>query len=106
MGYGETHQWTHIPCLWKLPYFPDLELPHNIDVMHTEKNIGEALWSTIMDTEKSKDNIKARIDQQEWCDRPKLDMKPPGAKGPKWSKKKVPFCPSRAERSPALLSLQ
>jgi hypothetical protein len=24
--------------LWKLPYFEDLELPNNIDVMHTEKN--------------------------------------------------------------------
>jgi hypothetical protein len=36
-GFGETHQWTHIPCFWKLPYFKDLDLPHNIDVMHTEK---------------------------------------------------------------------
>jgi hypothetical protein len=43
MGYGETHQWTHIPCLWKLPYFEDLELPHNIDVMHTEKNISDVV---------------------------------------------------------------
>jgi hypothetical protein len=97
-GYGETHQWTHIPCFWKLPYFKDLELPHNIDVMHTEKNIAEALWSTIMDTEKTKDNVKARIDQQQWCDRTKLDMQPPGVKGPKWSKPKARFCPSRAER--------
>jgi hypothetical protein len=98
VGYGETHQWTHIPCLWKLPYFEDLELPHNIDVMHTEKNISEALWSTIMDTEKTKDNIKARLDQQEWCDRPHLDMQPPGVKGPRWTKRKAPFCPSRPER--------
>ena len=59
LGYGETHQWTHKPCLWKLPYFEFLELPHNIDVMHTEKNISEAIWSTIVDTEKMKDNIKA-----------------------------------------------
>ncbi|KAK1620732.1 hypothetical protein QYE76_026249 [Lolium multiflorum] len=64
LGYGETHQWTHKPCLWKLPYFEFLELPHNIDVMHTEKNISEAIWSTIVDTEKTKDNIKARIDQE------------------------------------------
>ncbi|KAK1684342.1 hypothetical protein QYE76_045190 [Lolium multiflorum] len=21
LGYGETHQWTHKPCFWKLPYF-------------------------------------------------------------------------------------
>ncbi|KAK1644083.1 hypothetical protein QYE76_061888 [Lolium multiflorum] len=79
LGYGETHQWTHKPCLWKLPYFEFLELPHNIDVMHTEKNIGEAIWSTIVDTEKTKDNIKARIDQEMWCDRPELNMQPPHA---------------------------
>ena len=36
-GYGVTHNWTHIPKLWELPYFPKLLLPHNIDVMHTEK---------------------------------------------------------------------
>ncbi|KAK1603287.1 hypothetical protein QYE76_017897, partial [Lolium multiflorum] len=64
LGYGETHQWTHKPCLWKLPYFEFLELPHNIDVMHIENNISEAIWSTIVDTEKTKDNIKARIDQE------------------------------------------
>jgi hypothetical protein len=98
VGYGETHQWTHIPCLWKLAYFEDLELPHNIDVMHTEKNISEALWSTIMDTEKTKDNIKARIDQQELCDRPNLDPQPPDVKGPRWTKRKALFCPSRTER--------
>jgi hypothetical protein len=51
-----------------------------------------------MDTEKTKDNVKARIDQQQWCDRTKQDMQPPGVKGPKWSKPKAPFCPSRAER--------
>jgi hypothetical protein len=45
-GYGVTHAWTHKPCFWDLPYFPDLELPHNIDVMHTEKNIGEAIFAT------------------------------------------------------------
>jgi hypothetical protein len=32
-----------------LPYYDDLLLPHNIDVMHTEKNVAGALWATIMD---------------------------------------------------------
>ena len=41
----------------------DLLLPHNIDVMHTKKNLGEALWGIIMDIpDKTKDNIKARVD--------------------------------------------
>ena len=38
----------------------DLLLPHNIDMMHSEKNIAEALWGTIMDIlDKIKDNVKA-----------------------------------------------
>jgi hypothetical protein len=41
--------WTHISGLTRLPYFKDLLLPHNIDVMHTENNIAEALWGTLMD---------------------------------------------------------
>jgi hypothetical protein len=49
--------------LERLPYFDDLLLPHNIDVMHTEKNIAEALWATLMDIpNKTKDNPKARVD--------------------------------------------
>jgi len=64
VGYGEQHAWTQNAGLWRLPYMDDLPLPHNIDVMHTEKNLGEALWGTIMDiTYKTKDNIKARVDQ-------------------------------------------
>ena len=102
VGYGDTHQWTHIPCFWKLPYFKDLLLPHNIDVMHTEKNIAEALWSTLMDLEKSKDNVKARVDQQELCDRPNMKMNPPGTVKRGWFKPKAPFTPTRAQRKEIL----
>ncbi|KAK1642889.1 hypothetical protein QYE76_060694 [Lolium multiflorum] len=38
LGYGETHQWTHKPCFWKLPYFEFLELPHNIDATPPNKD--------------------------------------------------------------------
>nr|XP_020159405.1 uncharacterized protein LOC109744661 [Aegilops tauschii subsp. strangulata] len=34
-GYGETHNWTHITPFTQLPYFKDVKLPYNIDVMHT-----------------------------------------------------------------------
>jgi hypothetical protein len=52
--------------MYKTHIFPhvikDLLFLHNIDVMHTEKNIAEALWGTLMDIkQKSKDNIKARL---------------------------------------------
>lgn len=36
-GYGETHKWTHISPFTKLPYFKDLKLPYNIDVMHQKE---------------------------------------------------------------------
>ena len=77
-GYGEEHNWTHVAGLTKLPYFKDLKLPHTIDVMHTEKNVTEALFSTILNiSDKTKDNVKARVDQEKLCDRPKLKMVPP-----------------------------
>jgi hypothetical protein len=49
VGYGEDHMWTHKSRLMRLPYFDDLLLSHNIDVMHTKKNVAEALWGTIME---------------------------------------------------------
>ena len=77
VGYGEQHMWTHKTGLTRLPYFDDLLLPHNIDVMHTKKNVAEALWATLMDTKKSKDNPKARVDLAMLCDRPNQEMQPP-----------------------------
>ena len=97
----ERHQWTHIPSLWRLPYFKDLLLPHNIDVIHTEKNIAEALLGTLLDTEKSKDNIQARIDQAKLCNRPKLNLVP-RAKGNSWKKPPAPFTPSMPQRKEIL----
>jgi hypothetical protein len=46
--------------------------------MHTEKNVDEALWATIMDIpDKSKDNVKVRVNLAALCDRPNQEMKPP-----------------------------
>lgn len=74
-GYGEDHNWTHIPGLWRLPYFHKLVLPHNIDVMHNEKNVAEAIFNTCFDIpEKTKDNVKAQLDQAILCNRPDLNM--------------------------------
>jgi hypothetical protein len=79
VGYSQHHMWTHKSGLTRLPYYDDLLLPHNIDVMHTEKNVAKALWATIMDIPgKTKDNVKARVDLAMLCDRPNLQMKPPG----------------------------
>jgi hypothetical protein len=101
VGYGEQHAWSHKLGLLRLPYFDDLLLPHNIDIMHTEKNVAEALWYTIMDTKKSKDNIKARVDLAMLCDRPKQEMQPPRGRKT-WTKPRAEFVLKRNERRKVL----
>ena len=74
-GYGVTHNWTHKAGITELPYYKDLELPHNIDMMHTKKNCGESLFNTTLNVlGKSKDNVPAKIDIEELCDRVDLHM--------------------------------
>jgi hypothetical protein len=70
--------------------------------MHTEKNVVETLWATIMDIpNKSKDNVKARVDLAALCDRPHLEMKPPSG-GKTWRRPKADFVLSRAQRKEVL----
>jgi hypothetical protein len=47
VGYGDEHACTQKSGLWRLPYMDDLLLPHNIDMMHSEKNIAEVLFGTL-----------------------------------------------------------
>jgi hypothetical protein len=89
--YNKEHNWTHVTGLWQLPYFKKLLLPHNIDVMHNEKNMGEAIWNTCFDiVDKTKDNVKARQDIALICNRPNmhLELKSNG----KWHRPRAPFC--------------
>ena len=58
-----------------------LQLPHNIDVMHQERNMCEALFNTVMDfPDKTKDNFKARVDLGNICNRPTLMLRENGGK--------------------------
>jgi hypothetical protein len=80
-GFGTEHNWTHICGLWELSYVKALLLMHNIDVMHQERNVGESIISTCMDfADKTKDNLKARKDLAEICDRPSLHLTESGGK--------------------------
>jgi hypothetical protein len=75
-GYDENHNWTHKSCLWKLPYAKALILPHNIDLMHQERNVAESIISMCLDvTGFSKYNMNARKDLIAPCDRPLLEVK-------------------------------
>ncbi|XP_070054771.1 uncharacterized protein [Nicotiana tomentosiformis] len=43
-GYGVTHNWTKQSIFWKLLYWKDNLLRHNLDSMHIEKNYFDNLW--------------------------------------------------------------
>uniref|UniRef100_A0A7N2N0X3 DUF4218 domain-containing protein n=1 Tax=Quercus lobata TaxID=97700 RepID=A0A7N2N0X3_QUELO len=57
-------------CVWKkrgilftFPYWVDQKLCHNIDVMHTEKNVIDNIMATLLDLDgKTKDTYQARLD--------------------------------------------
>ncbi|KAI3745705.1 hypothetical protein L6452_08111 [Arctium lappa] len=68
-GFGVTHNWVKRSIFWELPYWRTLLIRHNLDIMHIEKNVFENLFNTVMDTTKTKDNIKARLDVALYCDR-------------------------------------
>jgi hypothetical protein len=51
--------------------------------------------------DKSKDNVKARVDLAVLCDRPNLEMKPPSG-GKTWRRPKADFVLSRAQRKEVL----
>ncbi|XP_074326699.1 uncharacterized protein LOC141664646 [Apium graveolens] len=64
--YGVTHNWTHYSPFFELPYWETLDLRHNIDVMHIEKNVFENIFYTILAVKnKTKDNLKSRYDCEE-----------------------------------------
>ena len=61
---GEQN-WSKVSILYKLPYWKNKKLKHNIDVMHVEKNISESTYGTLLGIKRrNKDTDKAQIDLQ------------------------------------------
>jgi hypothetical protein len=51
---------------WNLSYWKDMMVHHAIDVMHVEKNMCEALVSTLLDIRgKTKDTLNAQMEDLE-----------------------------------------
>ena len=74
-GYGKEHNWHKESIFWELPYWRDLNLRHNLDVMHIEKNFFDNIMNTLMSVKgKSKDTIKSRLDIELLCDRQHLHV--------------------------------
>jgi hypothetical protein len=69
---GEV-DWKRRSVLYDLPYWKDQLLRHNIDVMHTEKNVMDNILGTLLNMNgKTKDNLEARQDLRKMNLRPKL----------------------------------
>ncbi|KAD3067311.1 hypothetical protein E3N88_35191 [Mikania micrantha] len=54
--------WNKKSIFFELDYWSSLELKHNLDVMHVEKNVCESLLGTLLMNKKSKDTLNARKD--------------------------------------------
>ncbi|GKE49243.1 hypothetical protein Tco_1480501, partial [Tanacetum coccineum] len=52
--------WTKRSIFYELEYWSFLTLRHNLDIMHIEKNVLEAILNTLLMNDKSKDTTKAR----------------------------------------------
>jgi hypothetical protein len=95
-GYGDTHNWQKRSIFWRLPYWSSNLIRHNLDVMHIEANNFGNVFNTIMDLEKTKDNIKARLDLAEVCDR--LDLELHQRANGSWVKPKADFCLTKSQK--------
>jgi hypothetical protein len=55
--------WKKKSIFFRLPYWKDNLLRHNLDVMQIEKNVMDNILGTILDIKgKTKDNLAARLD--------------------------------------------
>ncbi|XP_020865779.1 uncharacterized protein LOC110224236 [Arabidopsis lyrata subsp. lyrata] len=61
----ELSRWKKRSILFKLEYWEDLPVRHNLDVMHVERNVAASIVSTLLHCGKSKDGLNARKDLQE-----------------------------------------
>ncbi|KAM6544118.1 hypothetical protein CsatB_008565 [Cannabis sativa] len=68
--------WRKKSIFFELPYWANMKLRHNLDVMHVEKNVCDSLVGTIVGLEnKTKDTINARLDLEKMNIRPELQLK-------------------------------
>ncbi|XP_071732906.1 uncharacterized protein [Rutidosis leptorrhynchoides] len=75
-NYKSPHNWIKISIFRELEYWKHLPLQHNLDVMHIEKNVLEAILGSLLMNEKSKDTHNARVDLKKLGIREGLWLKP------------------------------
>ncbi|XP_013615160.1 PREDICTED: uncharacterized protein LOC106321444, partial [Brassica oleracea var. oleracea] len=62
---NELWRWKKRSIFFEIPYWKELPVRHNIDVMHVEKNVSDAILSLLMQSAKSKDGLKSRKDLED-----------------------------------------
>ncbi|XP_010513121.1 PREDICTED: uncharacterized protein LOC104789069 [Camelina sativa] len=60
----ELSRWKKRSIFFKLEYWKEMLVMHNLDVMHVERNVAASLVSTMLHSAKSKDGVNARKDMQ------------------------------------------
>ena len=74
-GKSDIHNWCKQSIFWELPYWKNLLLRHNIDVMHNEKNVFDNVFNTVSNVKgKTKDDANSRRDILHFCKRPELQL--------------------------------
>ncbi|XP_060170851.1 uncharacterized protein LOC132601805 [Lycium barbarum] len=60
---NNAYNWRKKSIFFQLPYWKNLMLRHNLDVMHIERNVSDNILSTVMNmVGKTKDTLKSRYD--------------------------------------------
>ncbi|KAK1422943.1 hypothetical protein QVD17_18233 [Tagetes erecta] len=54
--------WSKRSIFFELEYWSSLQLKHNLDVMHIERNVCDSLLGTLLMNDKTKDTTNARVD--------------------------------------------
>ncbi|CAE6010378.1 unnamed protein product [Arabidopsis arenosa] len=71
----ELSRWKKRSTFFKLQYWEELPMRHNLDVMHVERNVVASIVSTLLHCGKSKDGLNARKDLEELGIRKELHPK-------------------------------
>ena len=72
--------WSKWSIFFQLEYWSTLQLKHNLDVMHIEKNVCDSVLGTLLMNNNSKDTTYAREDLEKWKIRKPLWLQKKGNK--------------------------
>ena len=70
--------------------------PSCLDVMHVEKNVFDNIIHTVMNSDRTKDNEKVRMNLEECCRRLKLNLQP--LRDGRWCKPKANYTLTSVQR--------